>query len=478
MSFRNVQLKKDHLILTAFFIVLLALLAVSGLNQSTVAHADEGDMPMIHHVYVDGEHIGPVNDEEVIEDQLEERVEEVEQETDDEYSYGVKEEITYVSERVFRPSINQESTLEKLEDQITVEIAAVELILGDASVGYFETEEEAEDVIEAYKEQFIDEDLLETLDSDEDDELELDDIKITDVELSKDVEYEEEVVSEDELLTLDDALELLEKGTLEDQIHEVEAGDTLSSIASQYELSADEIIELNEDLDDDEAILGLGDELNVTDYAPFVDVIVYQEELVEETISYEREVEKSDDMFEGESETKQEGQDGKKRVHYALEIVNGEVVERETEDEEVVEEPVDEIIVEGTKVISSRGTGDFDWPAVGGYVSSGYGPRWGSHHNGIDIARPSNRDILAADNGVVERISYDGNGYGHYVVINHNNGYKTLYAHLSNVDVSVGQTVPQGSKIGTMGSTGRSTGIHLHFEVERNGSSIDPQSVL
>ena len=64
------------------------------------------------------------------------------------------------------------------------------------------------------------------------------------------------------------------------------------------------------------------------------------------------------------------------------------------------------------------------------------------------------------------------------IVINHNNGYETLYAHLSSIDVSVGQTVPQGTKIGVMGSTGRSTGIHLHFEVLKNGSNINPMSVL
>ena len=64
------------------------------------------------------------------------------------------------------------------------------------------------------------------------------------------------------------------------------------------------------------------------------------------------------------------------------------------------------------------------------------------------------------------------------IIIKHNNGYETLYAHLSSIDVSVGQTVPQGTKIGVMGSTGRSTGIHLHFEVFKNGTNIDPMSVL
>lgn len=114
------------------------------------------------------------------------------------------------------------------------------------------------------------------------------------------------------------------------------------------------------------------------------------------------------------------------------------------------------------------------WPAVGGYISSHLGERWGKMHKGIDIARPSNRNILAADNGVVESAGYNNGGYGNKIVINHNNGMKTVYAHLSSIDVKVGQVVEKGSKIGVMGSTGNSTGIHLHFEVYKSGSLENP----
>ena len=117
------------------------------------------------------------------------------------------------------------------------------------------------------------------------------------------------------------------------------------------------------------------------------------------------------------------------------------------------------------------------WPASGGYVSSKMGYRWGKMHKGIDIARPSNYTIKSADNGVVVSAGYDG-GYGNKVVIDHQNGYRTVYAHLASISVSSGQTVPSGSKIGVMGSTGDSTGIHLHFEVYKNGSRVDPLQVL
>jgi len=133
--------------------------------------------------------------------------------------------------------------------------------------------------------------------------------------------------------------------------------------------------------------------------------------------------------------------------------------------------------VVGTKVVSSRGTGEFTWPTVGGYISSGMGQRWGTTHRGIDIARPSNYNILASDNGVVVSAGVSGS-YGNRIVINHNNGYTTLYGHLSSIKVSVGQVVEKGSVIGIMGSTGNSTGTHLHFEVEKNGELVNPLSYV
>lgn len=99
-------------------------------------------------------------------------------------------------------------------------------------------------------------------------------------------------------------------------------------------------------------------------------------------------------------------------------------------------------------------------------------------HKGIDIARPANRNILAADNGVVEFAGYDNGGYGNKIIINHNNGMKTVYAHLSSISVSVGQTVEKGKVIGIMGSTGNSTGIHLHFELYKNGALQNPLDYL
>ena len=98
----------------------------------------------------------------------------------------------------------------------------------------------------------------------------------------------------------------------------------------------------------------------------------------------------------------------------------------------------------------------------------------------MDIANASNPPIQAAQSGSVTTVGWDARGYGNYVVIDHGNGYKTLYAHMSTGSISVtpGTKVNQGQRIGTMGSTGRSTGTHLHFEVIGPTAKLNPLVVL
>jgi len=119
-------------------------------------------------------------------------------------------------------------------------------------------------------------------------------------------------------------------------------------------------------------------------------------------------------------------------------------------------------------------TGGFVWPAAG-RITQGY--VW--YHRAIDIANKSGGLVLAADSGLVVVASWlDNSGYGIRVMIDHGNGFVTLYGHLSRVRVAVGQTVNRGDVIGDMGSTGRSTGVHLHFEIRRGGSLENPLNFL
>ena len=132
---------------------------------------------------------------------------------------------------------------------------------------------------------------------------------------------------------------------------------------------------------------------------------------------------------------------------------------------------------------STVGTGNLVWPSYCTYITSRQGPRTHPitgeyrNHGGTDIGASYGSAIYAADSGTVVR-SADGwnGGWGNYVIIDHGNGMQTLYAHMSSRAVSVGQTVSRGQTIGYVGSTGMSTGAHLHFEMYINGSRIDPQT--
>lgn len=132
---------------------------------------------------------------------------------------------------------------------------------------------------------------------------------------------------------------------------------------------------------------------------------------------------------------------------------------------------------------STVGTGNLVWPSYCTYITSRQGPRTHpitgeyKNHGGTDIGASYGSAIYAADSGTVIRSSDGWNGgWGNYVMIDHGNGMQTLYAHMSSRAVSVGQTVSRGQTIGYVGSTGMSTGAHLHFEMYINGSRIDPQT--
>jgi murein DD-endopeptidase MepM/ murein hydrolase activator NlpD len=124
-------------------------------------------------------------------------------------------------------------------------------------------------------------------------------------------------------------------------------------------------------------------------------------------------------------------------------------------------------------VPSGAATGHFIWP-VTGFVSQGNGPG----HHALDILAPKGTPIKAADSGRVTYTGWSDDGYGYHVVIDHGNGYCTRYAHMSRIDVQVGQVVQQGETIGAVGATGRASAFHLHFEIEQGGVRINPAPLL
>ena len=116
-------------------------------------------------------------------------------------------------------------------------------------------------------------------------------------------------------------------------------------------------------------------------------------------------------------------------------------------------------------------------PVSGGTITSKYGQRSSGFHTGVDLAVPTGTPVYAAAAGTVVKAGWSG-GYGYLVVIDHGNGYQTYYAHNSRLCVSVGQSVSKGQNIAYSGSTGNSTGPHLHFEVRINGNTTNPLNYI
>ncbi len=163
-------------------------------------------------------------------------------------------------------------------------------------------------------------------------------------------------------------------------------------------------------------------------------------------------------------------------------------VQNGTEQEEFDSELDDEITGNITDLESVKSTvavgsyNSFQWPLVG-TVTSHYGYRKNpitgkyANHNGLDIAADTGTDIVAAYNGEITKTGYSSS-YGYYVIIDHGGAVQTLYAHCSKIVAVTGQTVEKGDTIALVGSTGRSTGPHLHFEVRVSGYRLDPEWLL
>lgn len=175
---------------------------------------------------------------------------------------------------------------------------------------------------------------------------------------------------------------------------------------------------------------------------------------------------------------KEEGHLGSKEVKRKNTYVDGKLVNSTILDEVILEEPKEDVIYKGIQNPIENGKVFLSYPGQDKYITSPYGIRWGNQmHNGIDLSGKTGDPITASFEGVVKYAGWLG-GYGNAVILSHGSGVETLYAHASKITCSTGQRVSKGDKIAEVGSTGRSTGPHIHFELRNNGSSINPISYM
>jgi len=291
------------------------------------------------------------------------------------------------------------------------------------------------------------------------------------LELKSNISYRVTEAPVEQVLAVDDVVRQIMNDQNKKYI--AQPGDTLSSIAEKHKISREELLLVNPKLTDASIVMP-NTELDVTtenykDKFTQVSVITRNE-----PIPYPVEYIDDDTLYDNKEEVLIPGEDGEEVVQVSI--------KHDENDEEVllskipmmnIKSPVTQVIRRGTKAQPEIGTGTFIWPTKSRRTSTEFGGDYLFNeyrfHSGMDINEGLNAHIMASDNGKVIINEYSSS-YGNYIVIDHNNGYYTLYAHLNKSNVHVGEIVEKGALIGYMGSTGLSTGNHVHFEI-RSGAN-------
>ncbi|MGN0658139.1 MAG: LysM peptidoglycan-binding domain-containing M23 family metallopeptidase [Emergencia sp.] len=272
------------------------------------------------------------------------------------------------------------------------------------------------------------------------------------------------------------ATEAILSGSQKEIVYTVKSGDTFSEICHDHDITFDELKKMNPGIKEDS--LYPGDELVMSKAVSALTVVTVEKGTYAEKVKYKTEYREDSSMYEGDQKVIQKGVNGKQVVTARITRENGEIVEKDVLATETIKKAVKKIVVKGTKPVPKTApTGHLIMPVSGYTLTSEFGWRWGRMHEGIDLACPTGTTIRAADGGTV---TYAGwySGYGLFIEIDHGGGKKTRYGHCNSIDVSVGEQVYQGQKIGEVGNTGNSYGSHCHFEVTINGSPVNPFNYL
>lgn len=310
------------------------------------------------------------------------------------------------------------------------------------------------------------------------------------VSFVEDIEYVQGLYPDNEG-TVKDASYLSEKlnsKKSEAVYYTVQSGDTVSGIASKFDMKSSEIFNLNPSLKEN---IYIGQKILISSEVNFIQVQVTKTETREVEVDYDTIKVNTSSLYKGDTRVVTKGVNGLEEVTELVTYIDGVRVSSKEVSRTTIREAVDEKIQVGTKTHSySSGGGSYTggrlgWPTIGAYsVSSRYGYRnfgdgW---HGGIDLVRPggsSGCTVVAAESGTVTFAGWYGSG-GYTVIINHGGGLSTMYCHMQagSLKVRSGQYVSRGQAIGKIGDTGYVTGPHLHFEVKVNGNNVNPAPYL
>lgn len=291
----------------------------------------------------------------------------------------------------------------------------------------------------------------------------------------EDVEISEGYLPKSQVTPLADAIEYLTKEQEVATEYEVKAGDTLSGISLKVSIPMETLVSMNSDkLASVNSTLSIGQKLIITVPEPEISIErlerIYVEEVYDAPVIYVD----NDNWYTTQSQVLQQPSSGFRRAVVDIHYVNAKEKSRDILKEEVLLEAVPKIVERGTKIPPT-----YVKPISGGRITSYFGRRvspggiGSTNHQGVDWYVPLGTPVYASCGGTVSYSGW-GSGYGYTITINHPDGRQTRYAHCSKLVVSAGTYVNQGDLIAYSGSTGNSTGPHLHFEMIIGGVRVNP----
>lgn len=324
---------------------------------------------------------------------------------------------------------------------------------------------------------------------------------IENIDIEEDITYKETLIPTDEQIFTDsdELSKYLLYGNLDKQeTYIVKADDSIESIASNHKLNVQEFLIANPSFTSENNLLYENQEVNVGLINPIISVVVDVHTVGDEERDYDTEIQYDSGQYIGYQETIRDGENGLYKVTRKSQYVNGQLISATIANSTEIKPAVNRIIVKGQKYAPNVADLTYwAWPTDRPYTITTYFEyRWGSFHDALDIYVGYGSSVYAANNGIVVNavggcspgyIRCNG-GRGNYIIVNHNaGGYYTIYMHLRDFNVSVGQTVARGQKIATMGNTGYVVpvpssynpygGTHLHFGVMvggPNGTPVNP----
>ncbi len=303
---------------------------------------------------------------------------------------------------------------------------------------------------------------------------------VDEVYYNKSIEYREGLYLTESVAKTSDMLKKMLAEEETQSRYVIVSGDTPQLVADKFEMTLEELEALNPHMDRNFYEGGMLKVATVSRYIP----IAYTKNLtIMSYIDYASVEVETAALNLGARKMLSKGVLGEKTSEVVITYVDGIENGREVISSAITKEPVPEQIGIGTyspKPASAEtvftGNGKFGWPMNGGYISDGYISD--RNHKGIDIAAPYGTEIYASEAGTVVAAGWNSGGYGYYVIIDHGDGYRTLYGHCSVVIAYEGQQVEKGQLIAKVGSTGNSTGNHLHYEVRLNNICVNPGHFL